>query len=185
MLQKLGSATDTRERVLDLVRQQRRHGRDRPRGIAVPHLLTDADGERLLHQRQHHPSHALGDWRCLNRNGAQAGARAIERDAMLGDAVVLVADHLDQPDNGAVFRQEFGQRVAAQAIGTQMKELFHGRIDLPDDTLVVDHHDGGRQSVQDRGRIQRLGVAAAFGRVLQHVQFDHQAAAFCSSPAAA
>ena len=67
LLQQLRRAADAGERVLDLVRQHRRHRRDRAGGVAMRQLAVHLVGHRALVQRQHEQVGPLPGQRPLNR----------------------------------------------------------------------------------------------------------------------
>ena len=85
-LQQLRGAADARQRVLDLVRQHRRHARHRAGGRAVRELALDHLRHRALLQHQHDQpgliGHAAGEH---VDQPVHAAARQVDLDAVFVD----------------------------------------------------------------------------------------------------
>ena len=133
LLQQLRRAADAGERVLDLMRQHRRHRGDRARGVAVRQLAIDLVGDRALVQRQHQQVRALAGQRALDRHRTRAEARRFEQHVVFGDRTRRCATpRRSSAKSGLCGRMKSAQRRAAQRRRAGAEELLGRGIDETD-----------------------------------------------------
>ena len=110
LLEQLRRAADAGQRVLDLVRQHRRHRGDRAGGVAVGHLAVDACGRSTARCSDTATSPSLspiGDSRSAQKRLPMRGE--LERHAVFGDRAAARQHLLEQREERRVVRHEIGR----------------------------------------------------------------------------
>ena len=106
LLQELRRAADARQRVLDLMRQHRRHRGHRSGGSAMHQLTIDAVGDRLFLQAQHHHVGGVRERCRADGQVSNPDPRRVDDDVVLGDAGAVGEGVPDQPEDAAVGRDQ-------------------------------------------------------------------------------
>ena len=129
LFEQLRGAANAGERVLDLVRQHRRHCGHRPGGVQMRQLAVHLVGHRPLVQHQHQQVAPLPRQRALNRRRTRRNARPFDRHVVFDDRSAGAPYRVGERENRAVRQQQPGQLAADQRGGARAEKLLGRRID--------------------------------------------------------
>ena len=136
-LQQLRRAANAGQRVLHLMRQDRRHAGDAARGAAERELAIERAGGRGVLQHQQHRAGFLRQRRALHGHALLVQPRAVHRQVVVGDRRVALADLLDQQEQRVVLGNQVAQPKLRQAGGGDAEELL-GRV-IDEAEAIVRH----------------------------------------------
>ena len=174
LFEQLRRAANAGKRVLDLVRQHRRHRGHRAGGVPMGQLAVHLVGHRPLVQRQHQQVGPLPRQRALDRHRTRRNARPFERHVVFGDRSAGAPYRVDQREDRAVRQQQLGELAADQRRGAGAEKLLGRRVDEAHDALAVEREDRARQGgEQQRGIGQRRRARARGRRASALQRRDH------------
>ena len=153
LLEQLRRATNARKRVLDLMRQHRRHGGGAARGTEEIQLPVQHRRRAAIGERQHHRTGYFRQRRAMGRDAGAVQPRALQQQIMVGDRGILDAHLAQQGENPAILGQEIAERHAHQRGDGLLEKLLRRLIGKAEIIIGIQHHRGHGQ-----GREHRCGV---------------------------
>src|SRR6266478_2707755 len=143
-------AANSRQRVLDLVRQHGGERDHRPRGAAMGQLPVHLIGHGALLEHHHHLAGSLRHRSHMKVNQTFGRrARSAEVDFVFIDGAAALADLLDQCQQWAAERHQVAQGVPAQQRDRHVEKILGCHIDIFDHAVGGDHDHGERQRIED------------------------------------
>ena len=127
--EQLRRAANAGERILDLMRQHRRHAVHRANGAAMQELAVDALRQAALLKQDHDGAFRLGERRRDDVCDAFAISRRRQIDVALADRCVALARLRHELKQRTAERHEVGESLAQEQSRAAVEELFGGRID--------------------------------------------------------
>ena len=174
LLEQLGGAANTRQRILDLVGEHGGQRRHRARRAAMGQLAVHLVRDGSLLQHHHHATRAV-EQRCdLDVDEPFPEARRAEVDAVLVHRGIAFPHLVDERQEGRAERQQVAQRKPAHHRRADIEKGLGRHVGVEDLAGRVDRQDGMRQRVQHRL------VPGLVGNVHRHFA---QAATFMSKVA--
>ena len=112
LLEQLGCAADSGQRILDLMCEHRGHRRDRSSSIPMDQLAVDLFRHRTLMQRKNKFVRRLAGQRPLDRHRAAAEPWSFKQHVIFGDCIADAPNRIDERQQGAVRRHEISQQAS-------------------------------------------------------------------------
>ena len=163
LFKQLRRAANARQRVLDLMGQQGRHGRDGACGIAVGQGAVDFAGDRLLLDRKHDQTRPISHGRPVDAHQMFADARRFQPHAVLRHAAFPPPYAVHKQQNRAVMGDEVRQGALAQIAAAITEKLFGGVVGIKDSVVGADDKHRIRQGIQYRRTIRNISVPRGAG----------------------
>ena len=153
-LEKLGGTADPGQGILDLVRQDSRHGGDRAGGVTMDKLVAHLAGDRAFVEADDDLAWraialGLGNRGHAERDQALSQARRGQRDLVTEQAMPGVPCLAQTVEERAVCLNEAPQRPAQEGVGASGEELLGRLVDVGQAVLAVDHDQRLGQGVED------------------------------------
>ncbi len=155
---------DAGQRVLDLVRQHRRHGGDRARRVAVGELAVHLARQRLLVERQRDERVVVAERRGLDRGEARPAARQGDVTSYSVTDAPPWRAWATSDRTGLSAGMTLAQRLAQQMRRALVEELLGRRVDVRMALSSPEHDDGVGQRAEQQVGIGNGRPAAAAQR---------------------
>src|SRR5690625_4152806 len=178
MLQKLRGTPDARQRVLDLMRQQRRHRRHRQACVAVHQLMPKTPRERPLFHGHHQLVRFVGKGRHFHGSQMPWEAWSLHSNVNLMDARPGATHLAYKSQKRAVRWQEIVQQAFPQKRTGSAKKLFGRRVGVEKTIGRIQEENRLAKCREQTGKVFRcLSKGVALPRLFRR----HQAASACAS----
>ena len=160
-LQQLRGARDARQRVLDLMRQHRRHAAHAARRRAVGERAVHLFGDRARLDQQQHRARRLVERRRLHVHRAHPPIRQAQRHVVVGQRHRAAAHPRRHVEHPALRADQIGQRPARQLLGGGQQERLRRRVGGQYRAVAAHQQRRLRQRLPDRLEIHRVHAARA------------------------